>query len=82
MKIEKYGASWCGPCKMLDKTLNLIPKDIKIIKFDAEENEELFIEKNIKSIPVLIFYDDNDNEVNRLVGAVSQEKIMEIIKNI
>lgn len=82
MKIEKYGASWCGPCKMLDKTLDLIPKDIEIIKFDADEDEELFVEKGIKSVPVLIFYDDDGNEVNRLIGAVSQQKIMDIVKTI
>ena len=82
MKIEKYGASWCGPCKMLDKTLDLIPKDIEIVKFDADEDEELFVEKGIKSVPVLIFYDDDGNEVNRLIGAVSQQKIMDIVKTI
>lgn len=82
MKIEKYGASWCGPCKMLDKTLEQLPKEIKIVKFDADEDEELFIEKGIKSVPVLIFYDDNDNEVNRLIGAVALNKIIDIIKNI
>lgn len=82
MKIEKYGASWCGPCKMLDKTLDLIPKDIEIIKFDADEDEELFVEKGIKSVPVLIFYDDDGNEVTRLIGAVSQQKIMDIVKSI
>lgn len=82
MKIEKYGASWCGPCKMLDKTLEQLPKEIKIVKFDADEDEELFIEKGIKSVPVLIFYDDNNNEVNRLIGAVALNKIIDIIKNI
>lgn len=82
MKIEKYGASWCGPCKMLDKTLDQVPKEIEIVKFDADEDEELFVEKGIKSVPVLIFYDDSGVEVNRLIGAVALYKIMEIIESI
>lgn len=82
MKIEKYGASWCGPCKMLDKTLDQVPKEIEIVKFDADEDEELFVEKGIKSVPVLIFYDDSGTEVNRLIGAVALFKIMEIIESI
>lgn len=80
MKIEKYGASWCGPCKMLDKTLDQVPKEIEIVKFDADEDEKLFAEKGIKSVPVLIFYDDNGNEVKRTIGNLSIDKINDIIK--
>lgn len=82
MKIEKYGASWCGPCKLLDKTLEQLPKEIEIVKFDADENEELFVEKNIKSVPVLIFYNDKNEEIKRTVGSMSLNNIMEIIKSI
>ena len=75
--IEKFGATWCGPCKLLDKTLEQIT-DISIVKYDVDEYEDLTSEKNIRNIPVLIFY-DGDNEVDRLVGAVSLSKINEII---
>ena len=76
-RIEKYGSSWCGPCKMLDKTIDQI-KYIEIVKYDVDEYEDLAAEKNIRSIPVLIFY-DGDKEVDRLIGAVSLNKINEII---
>lgn len=75
--IEKYGSSWCGPCKMLDKTLEQVT-EINVIKYDVDEYEDLATEKGIKNIPVLIFY-DGDKEVDRLVGAVSLNKINEII---
>lgn len=77
-KIEKYGASWCGPCKTLDKTLQEIT-EIDVIKYDVEEYEDLTKEKGIRSIPVLIFY-DGDNEVDRLIGAAPLNKINEIIE--
>ena len=76
--IEKYGASWCGPCKSLDRTLQHI-KDVDIIKYDVDEWEDLANEKGIRNVPVLIFY-DGDNEVDRLVGAVPLAKINEIIE--
>ena len=76
--IEKYGASWCGPCKILDRTLQQIT-DIDIIKYDVDEWEDLANEKGIRNVPVLIFY-DGDNEVDRLVGAVPLAKINEIIE--
>lgn len=78
-KIEKYGASWCAPCKLIDKTLENVPNTIELIKIDVEDNPELAEEKKIRSIPVLIFYDENNTEINRLTGAVSWNKIEEII---
>lgn len=76
-RIEKYGAAWCGPCKMLDRTLEQV-KDVEIVKYDVDEYEDLATEKSIRNIPVLIFY-DGDKEVDRLIGAVSLNKINEII---
>ena len=76
--IEKYGAEWCSPCKVLEKTLDQIT-DIDIIRYDVDENEDLAAEKKIRNIPVLIFY-DGDNEVDRLVGAVSLETINGVIE--
>ena len=76
-KIEKFGAAWCGPCKMLDRTLEQV-KDVEIVKYDVDEYEDLATEKSIRNIPVLIFY-DGDKEVDRLIGAVSLNKINEII---
>ena len=76
--IEKYGAQWCSPCRALDRTLAQIT-EVDIIKYDVDEDEDLAIQKNIRNVPVLIFY-DGDNEVDRLVGAVPLAKINEIIE--
>lgn len=76
--IEKFGASWCGPCRVLDKTLQQIT-EVNVIKYDVDEYEDLAMEKNIRNVPVLIFY-DGDNEVDRLIGAVSLEAINKVIE--
>lgn len=76
--IEKYGAEWCGPCRVVDANLDQIT-DIDIIRYDVDEYEDLAAEKKIRNIPVLIFY-DGDNEVDRLVGAVSLETINKVIE--
>lgn len=76
--IEKYGSSWCSPCKQLDRTLQQIT-DIDIVKYDVDEYEDLANKKGIRSVPVLIFY-NGDNEVDRLVGAVSLANINKVIE--
>lgn len=76
--IEKYGAQWCSPCKALDRTLEQIT-EVDVIKYDVDEYEDLAIEKKIRNVPVLIFY-DGDREVERLVGAVSLDTINKTIE--
>ena len=77
-RIEKFGASWCGPCKVLDRTLEQISR-IEIVKHNVEE--ELANSKGIRNVPVLIYYNDRDEEVKRTIGAVSLGTIMQIVNN-
>lgn len=35
-RIEKFGASWCGPCKVLDRTLEQISGDVIIFVDDLD----------------------------------------------
>lgn len=79
-RIEKFGASWCGPCKVLDRTLEQI-SGIEIVKHDVDEGEELANSKGIRNVPVLIYYNDRDEEVKRTIGAVSLGTIMQIVNN-
>ena len=41
-RIEKFGAAWCGPCKMLDKTLEQLT-EVDVVKYDKDP--AIFIEQ-------------------------------------
>lgn len=76
--IEKFGASWCGPCKVLDKTLEKVT-GVDIQKYDVDQFEDLAEERGVRNVPVLIFW-NGDQEVDRLVGAVPLSTINEVIE--
>ena len=76
--IEKFGASWCGPCKVLDKTLEKVT-GVDIQKYDVDQFEDLAEERGVRNVPVLIFW-NGDQEVERLVGAVPLNAINEVIE--
>lgn len=83
-KIEKFGAAWCGPCKILDRTLEqMVSSDklegIEVIKYDVDDYEDLASEKNIRNVPVIIYYDENNKEMERSVGALPANAILNII---
>lgn len=78
VRIEKFGSAFCGPCKVLDKTLEQV-SGVEIVKYDVDEYEDLAEKRNIRNVPVLIFYDENNKEVDRLVGAVPLGTILQKI---
>lgn len=77
-QIEKFGASWCGPCKVLDKTLEQV-KDVVINKYDVDQFEDLAEERGVRNVPALIFW-DGDKEVDRLIGAVPLSTINAVLE--
>ena len=81
-KIEKYSATWCGPCRVLAKTIKTVLQeypDIELVEYDADNDEEKFEEKLIKNVPQLYFYDQDGTEVHHLTGAHPAHKIKDII---
>lgn len=78
--LVDFWAPWCGPCKMLSGTLEQIQKEtnIKIVKVNVDEELELASTYNIRSLPTLILF-KNGEMVNQIVGAVSKNKILEML---
>lgn len=74
--IDFY-ATWCGPCKVLSPTVEEIAKendDIKVVKIDVDEEEELANKYGVISIPTLIVI-ENGEVINKSVGVISKEEI-------
>lgn len=76
MKLLKFSADWCGPCKVLEKTLGNIEHE----NIDIELDEELTSKYGIRSIPTLVLVDDEGKEMRRLIGAVTLDEINKFLK--
>jgi thiol-disulfide isomerase/thioredoxin/Flp pilus assembly protein TadD len=70
-------ASWCGPCKIMDKTTFSDPgvvdwakKNVISARVDAEKGEGRRISARYQafSFPTVVFLDGDGNEIDRLVG--------------
>ncbi|MBE6152281.1 MAG: thioredoxin family protein [Firmicutes bacterium] len=86
MKVLKFNAIWCSACLVMKKVFkhveNMHP-ELKFINYDYDMDEDLVEKYNIgTTIPVLIFLDENDQEVTRIVGEKSYDEIEEIIASI
>jgi len=72
MKILKFSASWCGPCKMLSMTIADIKDDIpySIEEIDIDVSTELAQKFGIRGVPTMVLV-DGDTEIKRKVGVMT-----------
>lgn len=84
MKVLKFNAIWCSACLVMKKTYQKIFEEYKqfeIVNYDYDMDEEMVEKYNIgTTIPVLIFLDDEDKEIMRIVGEKSYEYIQNEIE--
>ena len=81
MKLLKFSASWCGPCKMLSKTIEQIKSEIPcdIIEIDIDEDFETANKFQIKSVPTLVLM-DGETEVSRKTGNISAAELKNFLR--
>lgn len=79
-KVLKFSASWCGPCKMLAKTLQTVETTVEIEEVDVDQNGELTQQYKIRGVPTLVLIEDGV-ELKRVVGVKSKEELETWINN-
>lgn len=62
MKILKFEAAWCQPCKQLATILADCEFPIKSV--DVKKHPELVEKFNIKSVPTIVIVADNGDEMH------------------
>ena len=89
IKLIKFGADWCGPCRAIDPVIDEIKaeydanpeKGVEILKLDVDTESEATVKYSIKSIPTLI-YEVDGTEVSRSSGVQSKSQIVLTIQKL
>lgn len=86
MKILKFNAIWCSGCIVMKKIMKEIEEqypNITIESYDYDMDEDMVKKWNIGDIiPVLVFLDEQGNEIGRLIGEKTKKEIIEEIKRL
>ena len=80
--LVDFWAVWCGPCQMMAPILHELETempDVKIGKFNVDEQMDLARQFSVVSIPTLIIF-KNGQEVQRMVGVTSKEELKDALK--
>jgi thioredoxin 1 len=80
--ITDFWAEWCGPCKAVARYLEAIATEydgqLKVTRLDIDANPTVTSNYGVLSLPTLILF-KNGQPIERMVGALSKEKMLEKI---
>ncbi len=82
--VIDFFATWCGPCKMLSPVLENVSNvlnNVEFIKVDIDQFNELASQYKVQSVPTIVFM-KNGNEINRHIGYIDEDNLVEKIKNL
>lgn len=79
--LMDFLAPWCGPCLMIVPLVEEIAKersDIKVVKINVDEEQELAMQFGVMSIPTLVVM-KNGKIVNQVTGARPKAQILAML---
>jgi len=83
MKVIKFYADWCGPCKVMspiiEQTKNTLGDTATVLKINIDNNQEVARKYQIRSIPTLMIFKEGE-VVWRQSGVPQKEMIVESVK--
>ena len=80
----KFSATWCGPCKKMEPTVERLELEFpkaKFISVDIDEEPALAQKYKVRTLPTILIV-KNGQEVNRITGMSLIEPLRKIFRDV
>lgn len=81
MKLLKFHAPWCGPCKAFAPTIEKVSAEMNLevedVNVDGGVTEERVTEFRVMGVPTVVLLDDDGDELSRITGQKSEKEFKE-----
>ena len=79
MKLLKFYADWCAPCKMQTTIIEQAGDKIiiPVVEINIDEESDTTVTHGVRGVPTMILKDDNDTELKRHVGLMNEKELLQ-----
>ena len=78
-----FYATWCGPCKMMTPVMEEMEKkysdNMEFKKIDIDKEPKMAEKYKIEAVPTFVILSPTGDEIDRVEGAMEEEKMDEIL---
>ena len=82
MKLLKFSADWCEPCKTLSRTMRNIDLGLPVENLNIDEYQVLARTYHVQGVPTVILVDATGKTIKRFSGVKSGSWIMDWLGDI
>jgi thioredoxin 1 len=78
--LVDFYADWCGPCKMLEPTVETVAADTPaaVAKVDIDAHQDIAREFGVQGVPTLALFAEGE-AVEQLVGVQEEETLRSLV---
>ena len=77
MKVYKFYSDSCGPCKVLEKNLQLAGIEHESVDVQSIKGYDVVAKYKVRTVPTLILVDNEGNVVKRHNGLLGVQELKE-----
>ncbi|WP_416839152.1 thioredoxin [Haloferax sp. DFSO52] len=78
--LADFYADWCGPCKMLEPTIEKLAADTDatMVKVDVDANQQLAAQYHVRGVPTMVLFADGE-VAEQIVGVRGYDDLKGLI---
>jgi len=82
MKILKFYADWCAPCRSLSDTVESVRDQIALAvdEINIDTDSARAVQYNVRAVPTMIIVDDSDTEIRRHSGHMTAAELLRFVR--
>lgn len=82
MKLYKFYAEWCQPCKMLSKVIEDAKDKIttEVVSFDIDQEMMTAVNYGVRGVPTMVLVDDDGKEIKRQSGYMNEQQLLKFLE--